>query len=118
MYTMYAIIKTGGKQYKVAEGAILKIEKIIAEPGSNIDFNEVLLLADGNTIKVGKPSVEGSKVTATVQSQGRGEKIKIFKMRRRKHARRHQGHRQSYTEVKITGLFVNQQKIEKPQPSA
>ena len=118
MHTIYAIIKTGGKQYKVAEGMTLQIEKFAAEPGTHIDFNEVLLLASGNTIQVGKPSIEGGKVTATVQSQGRGEKIKIFKMRRRKHARRHQGHRQYYTEVKITGLFAHQQKIETPQTTA
>jgi len=111
---MYAIIKTGGKQYKVTEGATLKVEKLVAEPGSEIEFPEVLLLCEGETIKVGKPLVEGSKVTATVQSQGRGEKIKIFKLRRRKNSRRHQGHRQYYTEVKITGLFANHQKISQP----
>lgn len=108
---MYAIIKTGGKQYKVTEGATLKVEKLRAEPGSEIEFSQVLLLCEGEATKVGQPFVAGSKVTATVQSQGRGEKIKIFKLRRRKNFRKHQGHRQYYTEVKITGLFADQQRI-------
>ncbi|ALG68849.1 50S ribosomal protein L21 [Beggiatoa leptomitoformis] len=103
---MYAVIKTGGKQYKVAEGDVLKIEKIIAEEGTAVEFSEVLLLANGDDITIGTPVVSGSKVTATVQAQGRGDKIKIMKMRRRKHYRRQMGHRQYYTEVKITGIVA------------
>jgi len=103
---MYAVIKTGGKQYKVAEGDVLKVEKILAEEGDSIDFNEVLLIANGEEIKVGTPQLADSKVTATVQKQGRGAKIKIIKFRRRKHYRKQMGHRQSFTEVKITGIVA------------
>jgi large subunit ribosomal protein L21 len=115
---MFAVIKTGGKQYKVTEGARLKVEKLEANEGCEIDFNEVLLLSDGETIKVGTPLVAGSKVTAMVQAQGRGKKVRIIKMKRRKHYRKQMGHRQSFTEVKITGLFVDNQKLAatKPQP--
>lgn len=101
---MYAIIKTGGKQYKVTEGAILRIEKLPVEAGNTFNFSDVLLVADGNTVKVGIPYLEESKVTATVQEHGRGEKIKIIKMKRRKHYRKQMGHRQAYTEVKITTI--------------
>ena len=101
---MYAIIKTGGKQYKVKEGSTLQVEKIQVAEGSTIDFSEVLLVSDGNTVKVGTPSVADSKVTATVQSHGRGKKIKIIKFKRRKHHRKQMGHRQAYTELKITDI--------------
>jgi large subunit ribosomal protein L21 len=115
---MYAVIRTGGKQYKVTEGAQLKVEKLVANEGDNIDFNEVLLLSDGENVNIGTPLVTGSKVTATVQGQGRGKKIKIVKMRRRKHHRKQMGHRQYLTSVKITGLFLNDQKLEaKPAPT-
>ncbi|EIJ43576.1 ribosomal protein L21 [Beggiatoa alba B18LD] len=103
---MYAVIKTGGKQYKVAEGDVLKVEKLAAEEGTAVEFSEVLLLANGDNITIGTPVVVGSKVTATVQTQGRGDKIKIMKMRRRKHYRKQMGHRQYYTEVKITGIVA------------
>jgi len=102
---MYAVIKTGGKQFKVKEGSILKIEKIAANEGENVDFNDVLLVADGETIKIGTPQVSGSKVTATVQAQARHKKVKIVKMRRRKHYHKQMGHRQYYTEVKITRII-------------
>lgn len=102
---MYAIIKTGGKQYKVTEGATLQIEKIPVAEGETVDFTEVLLVTDGNTVKVGTPWITDSKVTATVQGHGRGEKIKIIKFRRRKHHRKQMGHRQAYTAVKITHII-------------
>jgi len=101
---MYAVIKTGGKQYKVAEGDTLQIEKLPLEEGEEINFNEVLMIADGENIQVGAPYIEGGKVTATVQTQLRGKKVKIIKFRRRKHYRKQMGHRQYYTEVKITGI--------------
>ena len=104
---MYAVIKTGGKQYKVSQGHTLKIEKIFAEVGSKVDFDNVLLVDDGKQIKIGSPIVEGGKVTATVEAHGRGKKIKIIKFKRRKHHRKQMGHRQHYTEIKITGIMAD-----------
>jgi large subunit ribosomal protein L21 len=101
---MYAVIKTGGKQYRVAEGDVLRVEKLTADVGASIDFERVLMVADGDNVSIGAPFIEGGKVTATVKSHGRGEKIKIIKFRRRKHYRRQMGHRQDYTEVQITGI--------------
>ena len=101
---MYAIIATGGKQYRVAEGDLLRIEKLEAEVGSNIDFDQVLLVGEGDDVRVGAPLVEGGKVSATVESHGRGDKIRIIKFRRRKHHRKQMGHRQYYTAVRITGI--------------
>ncbi|AJD47056.1 50S ribosomal protein L21 [Alcanivorax sp. S71-1-4] len=101
---MYAVIKTGGKQYRVEEGDLLRIEKIEAGEGETLEFGEVLLVANGDSITVGQPLVSGAKVTAEVVSQGRHKKIKIVKFRRRKHYRKQQGHRQWFTEVKITGI--------------
>ena len=101
---MFAVIKTGGKQYRVQEGQTLKVEKLAVEAGSAIDFNEVLLVSNGDDVKVGAPVVEGGKVTAEVVAQGRGDKVKILKFRRRKHSMKRQGHRQWFTEVKITGI--------------
>ncbi len=101
---MYAVIKTGGKQYRVAEGDTLRVEKLGVEEGSDIEFDQVLMVADGEDVKVGAPLVDGGKVTATVVSNGRAKKVKIIKFRRRKHHRKQMGHRQSYTEVKITGI--------------
>ena len=98
---MYAVIKTGGKQYRVIPGEKLKIEQIPADIGSEIVLDQVLMVADGEVTKVGTPLVEGATVKATVVSHGRGEKIKIFKMRRRKHYRKTQGHRQNFTEIRI-----------------
>ena len=98
---MYAVIKTGGKQYRVALGEKLKIEQIPADIGSEIVLDQVLMVADGEVTKVGTPLVEGATVKATVVSHGRGDKIKIFKMRRRKHYRKTQGHRQNFTEIRI-----------------
>ena len=101
---MYAVIKTGGKQYRVAEGDSLKVEKLDVEEGTAVEFDQVLMIADGAQIQVGAPYVEGARVTATVKSQGRGPKVLIVKFRRRKHYRKTQGHRQSYTELKISGI--------------
>lgn len=98
---MYAVIKTGGKQYKVSEGETLKVEKLNAEEGASIDLSDVLMVADGEDFKVGTPFLEGGKVTATVASHGRAKKISIVKFKRRKHHRKQMGHRQSYTEIKI-----------------
>ncbi len=101
---MYAVIKTGGKQYRVKEGDVLKIEKLELETGSAVDFDQVLLVANGEDVKVGAPVVEGAKVSAEVVNHGRGDKVKIIKFRRRKHSMKRQGHRQWFTEVKITGI--------------
>lgn len=101
---MYAVIETGGKQYRVAEGQSIKVEKLTADEGSSIKLDKVLLVANGDDIKVGAPYVKGSKVTATVKSHGRGKKIHIIKFRRRKHYHKVQGHRQHYTELEITGI--------------
>src|SRR5690606_7198966 len=98
---MYAIIKTGGKQYKVQSGEQLRLESLPAEVGASASFGEVLLVGSGEDVKVGAPLVSGAKVNATVLSHGRGEKVKIFKLRRRKHYQKTQGHRQNYTEVRI-----------------
>ena len=101
---MYAVIKTGGKQYKVTSGQKLKIEQIPAELDSQIELDQVLMVADGDDVVIGSPLVSGAKVKATVVAHGRGEKIRIFKMRRRKHYQKHQGHRQNYTEIRIDSI--------------
>ncbi|MBD3618972.1 MAG: 50S ribosomal protein L21 [Gammaproteobacteria bacterium] len=101
---MYAVIATGGKQYRVAEGDVIRVEKLSAEAGSSVDFDKVLLVGEGESVKVGAPYVEGGKVSATVTAHGRGKKIEIVKFRRRKHHRKQMGHRQDYTEVQITGI--------------
>lgn len=101
---MYAVIKTGGKQYRVEEGDTLKIEKLEVGTGESVDFDEVLLVADGDKITVGQPLVSGARVTAEVVEQGRHDKVRIIKFRRRKHHRKQQGHRQWFTAVKITGI--------------
>ncbi len=101
---MYAVIKSGGKQYRVEEGQTLKLEKIEVPTGESVDFDQVLLVADGDDVTVGAPLVDGAKVSAEVVSHGRGEKVRIIKFRRRKHHMKRQGHRQWFTEVKITGI--------------
>ena len=101
---MYAVIKTGGKQYRVAPGEKLKIEQIPADIGSEIVLDQILMVADGEAVTVGTPLVSGATVKATVIARGRGEKVQIFKMRRRKHYQKHQGHRQNYTEIRIDGI--------------
>ncbi|KFF50291.1 MULTISPECIES: 50S ribosomal protein L21 [Salinicola] len=101
---MYAVIKSGGKQYRVQEGQTLKLEKLEIATGETLEFDQVLLVADGDDVKVGAPLVEGAKVAAEIVSHGRGEKVHIIKFRRRKHHMKRQGHRQWFTEVKITGI--------------
>ncbi|MCX7628124.1 MAG: 50S ribosomal protein L21 [Methylophilaceae bacterium] len=98
---MYAVIKTGGKQYRVAPGTKIKVEKLAGEIGSNLVLDQVLMVADGDKITIGAPVVQGASVEATVVSHGRSDKVMIFKMRRRKHYRKTQGHRQAYTEIRI-----------------
>ncbi len=98
---MYAVIQTGGKQYRVKSGEQLKVELLAAEVGATVSFDRVLMLGEGEGVKVGAPFLDGAAVKATVVAQGRGEKIRIFKMRRRKHYAKTQGHRQGYTEVRI-----------------
>lgn len=101
---MYAVIKTGGKQYRIEVGEKLKVEQLQAESGSELVIDQVLMVADGDKISMGTPLVNGAKVSATVLGQGRHDKVRIFKMRRRKHYQKHQGHRQNYTEIQITGI--------------
>jgi large subunit ribosomal protein L21 len=101
---MYAIIKTGGKQYKVAEGDVIKVETLEAEEGKNVEFDQVLMVANGDAINVGVPVVSGAKVSAEVVSHGRHKKVEILKFKRRKHHMKHMGHRQNFTEVKITKI--------------
>lgn len=101
---MYAVIEAGGKQHRVIEGETLKLEKIEAATGETIEFDKVLLVGTGEDVNIGKPVVDGSKVTAEVVAHGRHKKIKIVKFNRRKHYRKETGHRQWFTEVKITGI--------------
>ncbi|GHB33572.1 50S ribosomal protein L21 [Salinicola rhizosphaerae] len=101
---MYAVIKSGGKQYRVQEGQTLKLEKLEVPTGDSLEFDQVLLVADGDDIKVGAPLVDGAKVSAEIVAHGRGDKVQIIKFRRRKHHMKRQGHRQWFTEVKITGI--------------
>ncbi len=101
---MYAVIKTGGKQYKVTVGEKLKVEQIAADVDSQIVLNEVLMVVDGEAVSVGAPLLAGATVTCTVVSHGRGEKVRIFKMRRRKHYQKRQGHRQNFTEIRVDAI--------------
>uniref|UniRef100_UPI003340E37D 50S ribosomal protein L21 n=1 Tax=Castellaniella defragrans TaxID=75697 RepID=UPI003340E37D len=101
---MYAVIKTGGKQYRVCAGQKLKIEQIPADIGQEISLDQVLSVGEGDALRIGTPFVEGAAVKATVLAQGRHDKVKIFKMRRRKHYQKHQGHRQNYTEIRIEAI--------------
>ncbi|HWI99387.1 MAG TPA: 50S ribosomal protein L21 [Burkholderiales bacterium] len=101
---MYAIIKSGGKQYRVKAGEQVRVEALAAEVGSTVSLEEVLLVGTGDGVKVGAPLVSGAKIKATVVSHGRGDKVKIFKLRRRKHYQKTQGHRQSYTELRIDDI--------------
>jgi large subunit ribosomal protein L21 len=101
---MYAVIKTGGKQYRVVAGERLKVEKLEVEVGGKVALDQVLVLSDGETTTIGAPIIKGATVNATVVSHGRGDKVMIFKFRRRKHYRKTQGHRQSYTEILINDI--------------
>ena len=101
---MYAVIKTGGKQYRVAAGEKIKIEQIPADVGTEITIDQILMVGEGESVKIGAPLVAGASVSATVLSQGRHDKVRIFKMRRRKHYQKRQGHRQNYTELQIVSI--------------
>jgi large subunit ribosomal protein L21 len=101
---MYAVVKTGGKQYKVVPGEKLKVETIPADVGAEVILDQVLMVGEGESVRVGQPIVAGATVKTTVVAHGRGEKIRIFKMRRRKHYQKHQGHRQNYTELQIDAI--------------
>ena len=101
---MYAVIKTGGKQYKVSPGENLKVEQLTADVGADVVLDQVLMVGEGESVRLGRPMVAGATVKATVVSHGRDDKVTIFKMRRRKHYQKHQGHRQNYTELKIDSI--------------
>jgi large subunit ribosomal protein L21 len=101
---MYAVIKTGGKQYRVNQGDTLKIETVAGDVGTTIVLDQVLMVGDGDKVSVGRPLLSGASVSATIVSTGRHDKVTIFKMRRRKHYQKHQGHRQNYTEIRIDGI--------------
>lgn len=101
---MYAVIKAGGKQYRVSAGEKLRIERIDGDVGSEVQLNEVLMVGAGDAVQVGAPLVSGVSVTGKILAHGLGDKVKIFKMRRRKHYQKHQGHRQPYTDVQITAI--------------
>ncbi len=101
---MYAVFKTGGKQYRAATGDVLKVEKIEAEKGATVELDQVLMVGEGEDIKVGAPYLEGGKVTAKVVDHGRREKIQVIKFKRRKHHRKQMGHRQYFTQIEITGI--------------
>jgi large subunit ribosomal protein L21 len=101
---MYAVIKTGGKQYKVAAGEKIKVEQIAADVGQEVTLSEVLAVGNGAELKVGSPLVAGASVVATVVAHGRHDKVRIFKMRRRKHYQRHGGHRQNFTELQVSAV--------------
>ena len=101
---MFAVIQTGGKQYRVNEGSVLRIEKLLADAGATVEFSDILIMGEGADVKIGKPMVTGAKVTATVQSHGKADKVRIVKFRRRKHYLRQGTHRQPYTEIKVTAI--------------
>ena len=121
---MYAVFKTGGKQYRATTGDVLKIEKIDAEQGSSIELDQVLMVGEGEQVQIGSPYLDGGKVTATVVEHGRGDKIRIIKFKRRKHYRRQMGHRQYYTAIEITGMEAGsgakpaKKKAIEPKPAA
>ncbi|MGD8956192.1 MAG: 50S ribosomal protein L21 [Chromatiaceae bacterium] len=101
---MYAVIQTGGKQYRVAPGSTLRVEKLDADEGASVELDRVLMITDGDDVQVGTPYLPGGKVTATVKAHGRGDKVRIVKFRRRKHHMKRQGHRQAFTELEVTGI--------------
>ena len=101
---MYAVVKTGGKQYRVSAGEKIKVEQIPADVGAEIVLDQVLLIADGDAVRMGTPLLAGAQIKARVLNHGRGDKVRIFKLNRRKHYRRTKGHRQNYTEIEILGI--------------
>ena len=104
VFDMYAVIKTGGKQYRVTQGDTLRVETLDASEGDAVEFDQILMVGDGEDVRIGTPLVDGGKVTATVKGHGRAKKVEIIKFRRRKHHMKRMGHRQNYTEVEITGI--------------
>ena len=119
---MYAVFATGGKQYRATTGDVLKIEKLDAEKGTTVQLDQVLMVGEGEDVKVGTPYLKGGKVTATIVEHGRGDKIKILKFKRRKHHMKTMGHRQDFTRIEITGIAaaapkkkVSKAKAEKPE---
>ena len=115
---MYAVIKTGGKQYRVIAGERLKVEKLVADVGTTVTLDQILMVSDGATTTIGSPIIAGATVSATVLSHGRGDKVMIFKFRRRKHYRKTQGHRQSYTEIQIGDISASGKAAAKPAKAA
>ena len=101
---MYAVIATGGKQYRVEKDTVLRIEKLVGEPGSTVEFNEVLMIADGDHIRLGTPQLQGGRVTATIEKHAKSDKVSIVKFRRRKHYLRQKNHRQLYTQIRVTEI--------------
>ena len=101
---MYAVFKTGGKQYRATTGDVIKVEKINAEKGATVELDQVLMIGEGEDVKIGTPYLEGGKVTATVVDHGRRDKIKVIKFKRRKSYRKQMGHRQYFTQIEITGI--------------
>lgn len=101
---MYAVISTGGKQYRLTQGEVLRVEKLDAEEGATVELDKVLMIADGDKLNIGAPLIEGGKVSVVIKSHGRGKKVEIMKFRRRKHHQKRTGHRQSYTEIEVTGI--------------
>ncbi|MEA2078309.1 MAG: 50S ribosomal protein L21 [Pseudomonadota bacterium] len=101
---MYAVIVTGGKQYRVSQGDTLRVEKLDAAEGESVDLDQVLMVVDGDDVKIGTPVLDAGRVTAEVKTHGRSDKVNIIKFRRRKHHMKRQGHRQAYTELEITGI--------------
>jgi len=114
---MYAVFRTGGKQYRAVPGEVIRVEKIDAEVGAVVEIGEVLLLGTGEDIQIGAPFIDGGKVLATVRSHGRADKVTIIKFRRRKHYRKQQGHRQHYTEIEITDIGGSKQSKKSAQSS-
>ncbi len=115
---MYAVIKTGGKQYRVAVGDVIRVERLAAAPGDTVDLDQVLMVRQGDDVRVGTPLLTDT-VTCTVTGHGRGDKVRIFKMRRRKNSRRRAGHRQDYTELQVTTIAgVSQPAGDKPKAAA
>ncbi|MDT8451228.1 MAG: 50S ribosomal protein L21 [Gammaproteobacteria bacterium] len=101
---MYAVVSTGGKQYRLTQGEVLRVEKLDAEEGTTVELDKVLMIADGDKLNIGAPLIEGGKVSVVIKSHGRGKKVEIMKFRRRKHHQKRTGHRQSYTEIEVTGI--------------
>lgn len=115
---MYAVIESGGKQYRVAPGDVIRVERLAVPEGESLDLDRVLLVAHGEQTQVGSPLVDGVTVTAKVRAHGRGEKVRIFKLRRRKNSRRQAGHRQDYTELEITQVAGVSAKADEPAATA